>query len=37
MLVISSVLTALGILENLADSLHGKDQGTGKVQLNSKM
>lgn len=35
-LVISSVLIALGVLENLANYLHSKHQGTGNAQLNSK-
>lgn len=34
-LVISNVLIALGVLENLADYLHSKHQGTGNAQLNS--
>lgn len=34
-LVISNVLIALGVLENLVDYLHSKHQGTGNSQLNS--
>lgn len=33
-LVVGRVLIASGVLENLADYLHSKHQGTGNAQLN---